>query len=223
MHIVMKKRLIILSGLFLLLLALYFFNPHDYFQLTYIQHELNAFKHYRALYPVQIGLIFFIVYLCLTGLSLPVTTLMTLLSGALFGLYWGELIASFASALGACLALLSARFLFREQIERRYPEKLNKINQGIKKEGNAYLFALRLSPLIPYFIVNLVVGVTAFRLATFYWVSQLGMLPETVIYVSAGSQLAQLTSLQDVLSPTLIISLSFIGIFPLIAKRLVAR
>ncbi len=133
----------------------------------------------------------------MTALSLPGAALLTLLGGALFGLGWGLLIISFASTLGATLAFLLSRFLFRGPIEKRFPRQFETVNRGVEKDGAFYLFTLRLVPIFPFFMINLVMGLTRIKLTTFYWVSQLGMLPGTAVYVNAGGQLGELESLGD--------------------------
>ena len=143
---------------------------------------------------------------------------MTIAAGAIFGLLWGVIIASFASSIGATLAFLTSRFLLRDAVQVRFGSKLKAINEGIEKEGAFYLFTLRLVPLFPFFVINLLMGLTPLRARSFYWVSQLGMLAGTVVYVNAGTQLAQLDSASGILSPTLIGSLLLLGLFPWIAK-----
>jgi uncharacterized membrane protein YdjX (TVP38/TMEM64 family) len=156
------------------------------------------------------SLAFFFVYVAL----------LTLGGGALFGVVWGSALVSFASSLGATLACLMARFLLREVVERRFPYAVDKVNEGIRADGAWYLFALRLVPLFPFFIINLVMGLTRLPLPTFYWVSQLGMLPGTVVFVNAGTQLARIEDAGDILSPQVVGSLALLGLFPLVGKRL---
>jgi dihydrolipoamide dehydrogenase len=170
---------------------------------------------------VQTALVFFVVYVAVTALSLPGAALMTLVAGAIFGLLWGTVIVSFASSIGATLAFLASRFLFRDAIQRRFGDKLRAINQGIEKEGAFYLFTLRLVPAFPFFVINLVMGLTPIPTRTFYWVSQVGMLLGTIVYVNAGTQIGQIESLRGILSPTLLISFALLGVFPLIAKKIV--
>jgi dihydrolipoamide dehydrogenase len=167
-------------------------------------------------------LIFFALYVAVTGLSLPGAALLTLIAGAIFGLLWGTLIVSFASTLGATLAFLVARFLLRDWVQSRFSEKLKAVNRGVAKDGPFYLFTLRLVPLFPFFVINLVMGLSPIRATTFYWVSQIGMLPGTLVYVNAGTQIASIDSLNGILSPTLLASFALLGVFPLLAKKLVA-
>ena len=157
----------------------------------------------------------------MTGLSLPGAAILTLAGGAIFGLVWGVVIVSFASSIGATLAFLVSRFLLRDWVQAKFGDRLKPINDGIAKEGAFYLFALRLVPAFPFFVVNLAMGLTPIRTATYYWVSQVGMFAGTVVYVYAGTQLAQLTSLKGILSPGLLGAFVLLGLFPFVAKRVV--
>ena len=184
------------------------------------QQELDA---YRVAHPLLLAGGFFAVYVIVTALSLPGAVPLTLVAGAIFGLLEGTLLVSFASTIGATLAFLSSRLVFRETVERRFGERLKTINAGIEKEGGLYLFALRLVPVFPFFIINLLMGLTSLSVLTFYWVSQVGMLAGTIVYVNAGTQLAQLQSLSGIASPKLIGSFVLLGVFPLIARWIVGR
>ena len=170
---------------------------------------------------VSIG-VFFAVYVAVTALSLPGAAILTLAAGALFGLTQGFIIVSFASSVGATLAFLVARFILRDTVRKRFSEKLKKIDEGVEKQGAFYLFTLRLVPVFPFFLINMLMGLTSIKTWTFYWVSQLGMLAGTVVYVNAGTQLAQIESLSGIVSPGLIFSFILLGIFPWIAKAIVA-
>jgi uncharacterized membrane protein YdjX (TVP38/TMEM64 family) len=158
-------------------------------------------------------------YIVVTGLSLPGAAVMTLAGGALFGLAAGVVIISFASTIGATLACFLARFILRDFIERRFGDRLKTINEGMAREGAFYLFTLRLVPIFPFFVINLVMGLTRLRLRTFYWVSQVGMLAGTIVYVNAGQALGRIESLSGILSPRLIVSFVILGLFPLAAKK----
>jgi uncharacterized membrane protein YdjX (TVP38/TMEM64 family) len=147
---------------------------------------------------------------------------MTLGGGAFFGLFVGTVIVSFASSIGATLAMLIARFLLRDWVQSRFASQMETINFGINKEGGFYLFTLRLVPAVPFLVINLGMGLTSLRALTFYWVSQLGMLPGTLVYINAGSELANIESLNDILSPTLIGSFVLLGTFPLLVKKMLA-
>lgn len=184
------------------------------------QHDLDA---YRLAHPITLAGGFFLIYVAFTALSLPAATLLTLAAGALFGLLEGIVLVSFASSLGASLAFLASRFVLRDTVQQRFGKRLLTINQGIQREGAFYLFTLRLVPLFPFFVINLVMGLTTLPLRTFYWVSQLGMLAATVVYVNAGTQLASLHSLSGIVSPKLLGSFILLGLFPLLARWMVER
>ena len=164
---------------------------------------------------------FFVAYVAVTALSLPGAAVLTLLAGAVFGLWVGTLVVSFASSLGALLAMLSARYLLRDAVQRRFGRRLEDLQQGVERDGAFYLFTLRLVPVIPFFAINLLMGLTRIKAATFYVVSQVGMLAGTLVYVNAGTQLAQLESVQGILSPGLIASFVLLGVFPLLARKIV--
>ena len=163
---------------------------------------------------------YFVIYLASTAFSLPGAAVLSLAGGALFGLTAGTLVVSFASTIGATLAMLIARVLLRDWVQNRFASQMTTINSGMIKEGPFYLFTLRLLPAVPFFVINLVMGLTPIRTATFFWVSQLGMLPATLIYVNAGSELGKIQSIDDILSPSLIISFVLLGIFPLLVKKI---
>ncbi|HZX70389.1 MAG TPA: FAD-dependent oxidoreductase, partial [Rhodanobacter sp.] len=179
------------------------------------QHELDAF---RQAHPAWLAAGFFLVYVAVTALSLPAATLLTLAAGAVFGLIEGTLLVSFASSIGATLAFLASRFVLRDTVQRRFGKRLSTINEGVQREGGFYLFTLRLVPVFPFFVVNLVMGLTTLPLRTFYWVSQLGMLAATVVFVNAGTQLASLDSLSGILSLRIIGSFVLLGALPLLAR-----
>ncbi|TAL97449.1 MAG: pyridine nucleotide-disulfide oxidoreductase [Rhodanobacter sp.] len=184
------------------------------------QHALDA---WRQAHPLVLAGGFFLVYVAVTALSLPAATLLTLAGGAVFGLLEGTVLVSFASAIGATLAMLASRFVLRDTVQERFGKRLSTINEGMQREGAFYLFTLRLVPVIPFFVVNLVMGLTTLPARTFYWVSQLGMLAATVVFVNAGTQLAGLHSLSGILSPRIIGSFALLGVFPLLARWIVAR
>ena len=168
-------------------------------------------------------LLFFFAYIIVTALALPISLLKTLLAGALFGLLPGVILTSFASTIGSTLCFLLSRYLFKDLIQEKYKKYLSKVNQGIKEEGLLYLFFLRLSPIFPFFIINLTFGLTNMKWTNFYWISQLGMLPATILFVNAGKQLSQINNLEDILTMKVIISLSAIGLLPIITKRIYGR
>ncbi|MGB5082922.1 MAG: FAD-dependent oxidoreductase [Burkholderiales bacterium] len=218
----MSRRRLLLAALILGLIAVFFaFDLGQYFQLEYFKARQAALEEFRRSNPFVAAGSFFLVYVAVAALSLPGAAIMSLAVGAIFGLLWGTVIVSFASSLGATLAFLSSRFLFREAVRGRFGDRLRAIDAGLEREGAFYLFALRLVPAFPFVAINLAMGLTQVRTWTFYWVSQLGMLAGTLVYINAGTQLATLTSIRGLLSPALIGSFVLLGIFPLIAKRAV--
>jgi pyruvate/2-oxoglutarate dehydrogenase complex dihydrolipoamide dehydrogenase (E3) component/uncharacterized membrane protein YdjX (TVP38/TMEM64 family) len=215
-------RKILLATVIAAVVALYFgFDFGRYFSLDAFKVRQEAIENWRAAQPLTAALLFFLAYVAVTGLSLPGAAMMTLVAGAIFGLFWGTILVSFASSIGATLAFLASRFLLRDWVQSRFGERLRAINSGVAKEGGFYLFTLRLVPVFPFFMINLLMGLTPMRAATFYWVSQVGMLAGTLVYVNAGTQLAGISGLSGILSPGLIASFALLGIFPLIAKKIV--
>ncbi|MCX2832262.1 FAD-dependent oxidoreductase [Microbulbifer thermotolerans] len=214
------KKIGLLILLAILVAGFFYFDLHQLTTLDGLKNGLSQFESWRAEAPILVGGVFFLIYVLVTALSLPGAAVMTLAAGALFGLLWGTVIVSFASTIGATLALLVSRYLLRDTVQSRFGERLSPINKGIEKEGAFYLFTLRLVPVFPFFLINLLMGLTPLRALTFYWVSQLGMLAGTLVYVNAGTQLANLTSLSGILSPSLLASFALLGIFPLLAKKI---
>ncbi|MDP2484675.1 FAD-dependent oxidoreductase [Pseudoalteromonas marina] len=198
--------------------AFFHFNLHQLLTLDGLKGSMDQFDQYKAQSPLLVIGGFFLLYVVVTALSLPGAAILTLAAGALFGLVEGLLVASFASTVGATLAFLVSRYLLRDTIKQRFPERLDAIDAGVEKEGGFYLFTLRLVPVFPFFLINLLMGVTAIKSWTFYWVSQIGMLAGTFVFVNAGTQLAQIESLSGILSLDLILSFALLGVFPFIAK-----
>jgi pyruvate/2-oxoglutarate dehydrogenase complex dihydrolipoamide dehydrogenase (E3) component/uncharacterized membrane protein YdjX (TVP38/TMEM64 family) len=202
--------------------AFFAFDLGRFLSLDYFKAQQAAIEAHFQAHPLRTAAIYFAGYVAVTGLSLPGAAVLTLAGGAVFGLVWGVVLVSFASTIGATLAFLASRFLLRDWVQARFGDKLKAINDGIAKEGAFYLFALRLVPAFPFFVVNLVMGLTPIRTGTYCWVSQAGMLAGTVVYVYAGTQLAQITSLKGILSPGLLGAFVLLAIFPFIARRIVA-
>ncbi|OHC71973.1 MAG: pyridine nucleotide-disulfide oxidoreductase [Rhodoferax sp. RIFCSPLOWO2_12_FULL_60_11] len=213
------KKLLILSAAALLAFGFFAMDLNHYLTLDGMKASLGQFEAQRAASPVVVGLVFFSVYLVVTAMSLPGAAILTLAAGALFGLSVGTLIVSFASSIGATLAFLASRYVLRDAIQRRFGDRLKAINEGMAKDGTLYLFTLRLVPLFPFFLVNLLMGLTPVRTLSYYWVSQLGMLAGTLVYVNAGTQLAQINSLVGIVSPGLLLSFALLGVFPMLAKK----
>ncbi|MGE0436784.1 MAG: FAD-dependent oxidoreductase [Steroidobacteraceae bacterium] len=216
----MKSRLVIAIAL-LALVALYgYFDLGRFFSLAALQASLSDLEAWRDQTPILAAALFFLIYVGLTALSVPGAAVMTLAGGALFGLAWGSVLVSFASTVGATLAMLASRYVLRESIQKKFSARLAAIDAGLARDGAFYLFTLRLVPVFPFFVINLVMGLTRMPAWRFFWVSQLGMLAGTLVYVNAGTQLAQLKSLSDVASPTLWLSLALLGVLPWIGKAL---
>jgi pyruvate/2-oxoglutarate dehydrogenase complex dihydrolipoamide dehydrogenase (E3) component/uncharacterized membrane protein YdjX (TVP38/TMEM64 family) len=209
-----RSRLLVLSAILVLVALFFALGGHRYLTLEELRARQEELRQFHAAHPWQAVLGYFLVYVAVTGLSLPGATVLTLFGGAIFGLAWGTLIVSFASSLGATLAFLASRFLLRDWVQARFGERLRAVNDGVAKEGAFYLFALRLVPAFPFFLINLAMGLTPIRTWTFYWVSQLGMLAGTVVYVYAGAQLAEFR-----LSAGLVAAFTLLGLFPLAAKK----
>jgi pyruvate/2-oxoglutarate dehydrogenase complex dihydrolipoamide dehydrogenase (E3) component/uncharacterized membrane protein YdjX (TVP38/TMEM64 family) len=209
-----KNKLLLLFVLAAAVVAFFAFDLGRYLTLDSFRSQQAAIDDYVAAQPVQSGLLFFLVYVAVTGLSLPGAAIMTLAAGAIFGLLWGTLIVSFASSIGATLAFLTSRYLLRDWVQGRFGDRLRPVNSGIEKEGPFYLFALRLVPAFPFFVINLVMGLTPIRTWTFYWVSQIGMLAGTIVYVYAGTKLGEFR-----ISFGLLAAFALLGVFPLIAKK----
>ncbi|MDO9075446.1 MAG: FAD-dependent oxidoreductase [Rubrivivax sp.] len=217
----MNKRVGTALLLLALLAAFFVLDLGQYLNLATIKARQAELEAWRAAQPLTAALLFFAAYVVVTALSLPGAAAMTLVAGALFGLGWGLLIVSFASSIGATLAFLASRWLLRDWVQSRFGARLAALNAGIAKEGGFYLFTLRLVPIVPFFVINLAMGLTPIRPLTFYWVSQLGMLAGTLVYVNAGTQLARVESLSGIVSPGLLASLVLLGVFPLVAMKIV--
>jgi uncharacterized membrane protein YdjX (TVP38/TMEM64 family) len=199
--------------------AFFYFDLGSFLSLGYLKTVHGEAVAYVADNVLFSMLGFFVFYVLVTALSLPGATIMTLGAGAVFGMSKGMLVVSFASTAGATLAMLISRTLLQDWVQGRFADQLTTVNEGLRKDGAFYLFSLRMVPLFPFFIINLVMGLTRIPAWQFIWVSQVGMLAGTVVFIFAGTQLAAVTSLSDVLSPGLILALSLLGLFPLIARK----
>jgi len=215
-----KPSRIVLLVVVLALIALFFvFDLQQFFTLDFVRAQRTAIDGFQARNPALLLIGFFLLYVVVMALALPVAALLTLAAGALFGFWTGVLIVSFASTIGATLAFLFARYLFRDAVRARFARQLAAIDRGVAKDGAFYLFAMRLVPAFPPAAINLAMSVTPIRTWTFYWVSQLGMLAGTLVYVNAGLQLWQLDSLSGLVSPVFVASFALLGILPLLAKK----
>jgi len=216
------QRIIIVALIILGIVAFRYFDAGRYLSLDYIkasQQKLHAL--YLANRPLIIAA-YMGIYIAVAALSLPGAAVLTLAGGGLFGLFVGTIAVSFASTIGATLACLVSRFLLRDWVQKKFGDKLGTINKGIEEEGAFYLFSLRLVPVFPFFMINLLMGLTRMRLSTFFWVSQIGMLPGTLVYVNAGKELAKIDSLAGIMSPGVLVSFVVLGLFPITVKKLLA-
>ena len=216
------KKIIVITFAIAIAVIFYQLGLDQYLSLEGIKQSQSQISELNAQQPLLLALAFLAIYVLVTALSIPGAAVLTLGAGAFFGVFWGTIIVSFASSIGATIAFLVARYLFKESAQQRFGDTLKSINQGIEKEGAFYLFTLRLVPLFPFFMINLLMGLTPIRTVTFYWVSQLGMLAGTIVFVNAGTQLAQIDSLSGILSPALILSFALLGVFPILAKKIIA-
>jgi uncharacterized membrane protein YdjX (TVP38/TMEM64 family) len=214
------KKIFVLLLIIGVVIGFFVFDLDQMFTLANIKASQADFVQWRDSAPIMVSLIFFLVYIVITALSLPGAAVMTLAAGGFFGLVWGFFIVSFASTIGATLAFLASRYLLRESVQKRFGHRLKPINNGIEREGAFYLFTLRLVPIFPFFLINLLMGLTPIKTITYFWVSQVGMLAGTLVYINAGTQLARIEGLSGILSPGLLLSFALLGVFPLLAKRI---
>jgi len=217
----MTKKIPLIILIAAAIAAFFYFELGQYFSIDYIKAQQAEFGAAYAENPVLIIGIFFLIYVVSTALSLPGASILTLAGGALFGLVTGTIIVSFASTIGATLSFLFSRFLFRDWVQEKFGERLQGVNDGLERDGAFYLFTLRLIPVVPFFVINLLMGLTKIKTFTYFWVSQLGMLAGTIVYVNAGTQLAEIESTAGLLSPALLGSFALLAIFPWIAKAIV--
>jgi pyruvate/2-oxoglutarate dehydrogenase complex dihydrolipoamide dehydrogenase (E3) component/uncharacterized membrane protein YdjX (TVP38/TMEM64 family) len=216
-----KSKLLLIAALIAAIIAFFALDLGRFLTLDFIKQSQARFGELYGQKPALVIGGFFAIYVAVTALSLPGAAIMTLAGGAIFGLAVGLIVVSFASTIGATLAFLAARFALGESVQKKFGSRLAEINKGIEKDGAFYLFTLRLVPLVPFFLINLLMGLTKMKVWTFFWVSQVGMLLGTAVFVNAGTQLAKIDSLKGILSPSLISSLILLGIFPIIAKKII--
>ncbi|MCN4144810.1 MAG: FAD-dependent oxidoreductase [Thiohalomonas sp.] len=216
------QKIVLILLIITAIIPFFTFDFEHYLSFSYLKENQLQFNDYFQAHPFLVSASFFIIYIISVAFSVPGATLLTLIGGAVFGFIWGLILISFASSIGATLAFLLSRFLLRDSVQNRFGSHLERINKGIEKEGAFYLFTLRLVPIFPFFLINLVMGLTPLKSGTFYWVSQLGMLAGTAVYVNAGTQLSQLESASAILSLPIIISFTLLGIFPFIAKKMIS-
>ena len=216
-------KVILALAVVALIAAFFIFDLGQYLSIDFLKSKHQLLVDYAAENKVIALGGFFLLYVAVAALSLPGAALLTLAGGAIFGFITGLILVSFASTLGATLAFLFSRFMFRDAVQKKFSSQLQTVNDGMKEEGAFYLFTLRLIPVVPFFVVNLLMGLSTIKTLVFAWVSQLGMLlPGTAVFVNAGNQLAQIDSLGDILSPSLLAAFALLGIFPIVAKKLIA-
>ncbi len=216
-----KSKIIVLLLVIALVAAFFIFDLGRFFSLDYFKSQQAGIAAFYEAHPLQTAAVFFVIYVIITAASFPGAAVMTLVAGAIFGLVGGTVLVSFASSIGATLAFLISRLLLKDWVQAKFGDKLKALNDGVAKEGGFYLFTLRLVPAFPFFVINLAMGLTPIKTWTFYWVSQLGMFLGTLVFVNAGTELAKITSLKGILSPGLIGAFVLLGIFPIIAKKII--
>ena len=218
----MAKKITILVLIAAAAGAFFLFNLGQYLTLDYLKQSQARFQQMYQNNQPGVSAAYMLVYILVTSLSLPGAAVMTLAGGGFFGVLVGTVVVSFASTIGATFACLAARFVLRDWVQQKFGERLTAVNKGIEEEGAFYLFSLRLIPVFPFFVINLLMGLTNMPIRTYFWVSQLGMLPATIVYVNAGGQLARIDSLANIASPALIASFAVLGLFPIIVKKLMS-
>ncbi len=216
------KKIAVITAVVLLAAIFKVLGLEQYFTLSYVKSSQAKLAALYADHRLMVISAYIVIYILVTSLSLPGAAIMTLAGGALFGLLIGTIVVSFASTIGATLACFVSRFVLRDWVQERFEDRLKEVNEGIAREGSFYLFTLRLIPIFPFWLINLVMGLTKMPLRTFYWVSQAGMLAGTIVYVNAGKELAKIRSISGILSPGLIISFVLLGLFPIVTKKLLS-
>jgi len=216
------KNILLLAVIAILIGTFWWFDLGRFLSFQYLQDQRATLIALRTAHPLAMSIGFFVIYVAVTALSVPGAAILTLAGGAIFGLIWGTVLVSFASTLGATCAFLVSRHILRASIQQKFGDKLSAINEGVRKDGPFYLFTLRLVPVFPFFLINLLLGLTPMATRTFFWVSQLGMLAGTLVYVNAGTELARLTSASGILSPRLLGAFVLLGVFPILARKVVA-
>ncbi len=216
------NKLIIVLIVIGLIAAFRIFHLDTYLSLSYLKESRDKFEMLYAENRVSVIAVYIMIYILVTSLSLPGALVLGLAAGSLFGLLTGTIVVSFASTIGATLACAVSRYILRGWVQNKFGDRLKTVNEGIEKEGAFYLFTLRLIPVFPFWLINMIMGLTKMPLKTYYWVSQIGMLPGTIVFVNAGKELAKINSLSGIFSPGLILSFALLGLFPIVARKLIA-
>jgi uncharacterized membrane protein YdjX (TVP38/TMEM64 family) len=222
----MNKSLTMKIGLVLtlaIIVSLFiYFDLSRFLTLDYIKESQARFQNLYQAHRIMVVSVYMVIYILVTALSLPGAAVMTLAGGGFFGLVTGTIVVSVASTIGATCACLASRFILRDWVQSKFGGKLSAINEGIDKEGSFYLFSLRLIPIFPFFVINLLMGLTKMPIRTYFWVSQIGMLPATIVFVNAGKEIAKIDSVAGIASPTLLISFALLGLFPVTVKKVMS-
>lgn len=216
-------KFLILLIVALLISLFFYFDLARYFHFNILKLEIDKLQAYKNDHSAFSLVCFWLFYTLFVGVSLPGATILSIASGAIFGMYWGCIIVSFAFSIGSTLSFLSSRILFQDIVQKYFGKHFDKINEGFNKDGIFYLFTLRITPIFPYTLVNLVLGLTSVKVWTFYWITQIGSLATVLIYVNAGTQLAKINSIGDIFTPNLLCSLILLGLFPLLVKIIIKR
>ncbi len=217
-----KSKILLLITIVLFIATFFYFDLGHYLTLSYFKSKQNEFQIFYEQNPIGMLGAYFVIYVVATALSIPGATVLTLSAGALFGFWTGTLLVSFASTIGATAAFLIARYFLRDYVQAKFAQRLKGLNEGVRKDGSFYLFTLRLVPVVPFFVINLGMGLTPISVGRFFWVSQLGMILGTAVYVNAGTQMAKLDSLSGIMSPGMIASFAVLGFFPLFTKKILS-
>jgi uncharacterized membrane protein YdjX (TVP38/TMEM64 family) len=215
-----KAKLLVALLIVALIGAVFVLGLHQYLSLDFLRAQQQSMQIFVEQNLTGAAVAFFFLYVTVAALNIPGAAIMTLAAGAVFGVVVGVIVVSFASAVGATLAFLLSRYLLRDYVERKFSWATEKINRGVEREGGYYLFTLRLVPVFPFFVINMVMALTRLQTQTFYWVSQIGMFPATVVYVKAGTQLGRIEDAADILSPAVLGSFALLGVFPIVAKKI---
>ena len=217
----LSTKILIISTVVIAVIAIKYFGLDKYLSIDVLKQYRDALWDFYSDHHFMTLFLYFGSYILVTALSIPGAAVMTLAGGAIFGLMEGTILVSFASTIGATLAFLAARFVLRDWVQSRFEDKLKAINRGIEREGALYLFTLRLVPVFPFFAINLIMGLTRMSARTFYVVSQIGMLPGTIVYVNAGRELSRIRTVSDIMSFRLMVAFAMLGLLPIVAKRIV--
>lgn len=216
-----NTRIILLIALAGLLIVYFAFDLGQYFDFEYLKQKKSLLNDYKSAFPLRTVTIYFCIFVIVTSLSLPGAGIMVIAGGAIFGILWGTILSSFASVTGGTIAFLIIRYLFKDIVQNRFAHSLTLVNKGIEQDGAYYLFMLRLVPVFPYFIINILMGLTSIPVLSFYTATQLGMLAGIIVLANAGTQIAKINGPEDIFSPGLILSLILLGVFPLLMKKII--